>query len=98
MRVISISEAAEAVDGKIIRTCGETGISGVWHDSRECGAGDMFVCIKGPNRDGHSFIPQVIGQGCYSILISDEDALTDDMQVNAILVEDTVYAMGQLAK
>ena len=35
MRVISISEAAEAAGGRIIRTCGETGISGVWHDSRE---------------------------------------------------------------
>ncbi|MBQ9059729.1 MAG: UDP-N-acetylmuramoyl-tripeptide--D-alanyl-D-alanine ligase [Firmicutes bacterium] len=98
MKAISITEAAEAAGGKIIRTCDETAIRGVWHDSRECGAGDMFVCIKGPNRDGHDFIPQVIGQGCRNLLISDETALTDDMQVNAILVDDTVYAMGQLAR
>ncbi|MBQ9015298.1 MAG: UDP-N-acetylmuramoyl-tripeptide--D-alanyl-D-alanine ligase [Firmicutes bacterium] len=98
MKVISIQAAAQAAGGKIIRSCGETGIRGVRHDSRQCGTGDMFVCIKGPNRDGHSFIPQVIEQGCRNLLISDADALTDDMQVNAILVEDTVAAMGQLAK
>ena len=97
MKYISIDEAAQAAGGRIIRRCEESGIRGVWHDSRECGEGDLFVCIKGPNRDGHSFIPQVIGQGCRSLLISDESALTDDMDVNAILVEDTVYAMGQLA-
>ena len=98
MKTIGISEAAQAAGGKLIRTCEENTISGVWHDSRECGRGDMFVCIKGPNRDGHSFIPQVIGQGCRTVLISDASALTDDMDINAILVEDTVFAMGQLAK
>lgn len=98
MKRMQIKQAAEAAGGRLIRTCEETEITGVWHDSRECGPGDLFVCIKGPNRDGHSFIPQVIEQGCRSLLISDESFLTDDMDVNAILVEDTVRAMGELAR
>ncbi len=98
MKAIGINKVAEAAGGKLIRTCEETEIRGVRHDSRECGPGDMFVCIKGPNRDGHSFIPQVIEQGCRTLLVSDPDALTEEMKVNAILVDDTVYAMGELAK
>ena len=57
MKAMHINEVTEAVHGTLIRSCDETEITGVWHDSRECGNGDMFVCIKGPNRDGHSFIP-----------------------------------------
>ena len=98
MNSIDIRTAAEAAGGKLIRLCEETEISGVRHDSRQCGKGDMFVCIKGPNNDGHKFIPQVIGQGCRTLLISDESFLSDDMDVNAILVDDTVYAMGELAR
>ena len=98
MKAMHINEVTEAVHGTLIRSCDETEITGVWHDSRECGNGDMFVCIKGPNRDGHSFIPQVMEQGCRTLLISDTSFLTGDMDVNAILVEDTVYAMGELAR
>ena len=98
MKNMTIQEIAQATGGELIRSCSEQTVSGVRHDSRECGTGDLFVCIKGPNRDGHSFIPQVIGQGCRSLLISDPAFLTDDMDVNAVLVSDTVYAMGELAK
>ena len=97
MKAMHIREAAAAAGGQLIRTCSEAEITGVRHDSRECGEGDLFVCIKGPNRDGHSFIPQVIEQGCRSLLISDSSFLTEDMDVNAILVEDTVFAMGEMA-
>lgn len=98
MRAMHIREITEATGGELIRQCAQTEITGVRHDSRECGSGDLFVCIKGPNRDGHSFIPQVIQQGCQSFLISDPSFLNDDMDVNAILVPDTVYAMGELAR
>lgn len=97
MKAITIDDILKATGGELIRSCRETKITGVRHDSRECGAGDMFVCIKGPNRDGHSFIPQVMDQGCRTLLISDESFLKEDMDVNAVLVKDTVYAMGELA-
>ena len=98
MKTIPINDIISATGGQLIRSCGQTGISGVRHDSRECGEGDMFVCIKGRNTDGHKFIPQVLEQGCRTLLISDPSCLTDEMDVNAVLVEDTVYAMGELAR
>ena len=98
MKAISVADAAAAMGGRLIRTCEENSITGVKHDSRECSAGDMFVCIAGENRDGHEFIPQVVEQGCRTVLISNEEALPEDADVNAILVDDTVRAMGDLAE
>ena len=97
MKPITIDEIIKATGGKLVRRCSEEKITGVRHDSRECGQGDLFVCIKGPNRDGHSFIPQTLEQGCRTYLISDESLLPAEAELNAILVEDTVYAMGELA-
>ena len=98
MKPITIDEIIKATGGRCVRRCSEEMITGVRHDSRECGRGDLFVCIKGPNRDGHSFIPQTLEQGCRTYLISDESLLPADADLNAILVDDTVYAMGELAK
>ncbi len=98
MKSITAEEAAKATGGRLIRTCGHPAFTGVVHDSRECGPDDLFVCVKGENMDGHSFLPQVAGKGCRSALISDESVLTDDMDMNVILVDDTVRAMGDLAR
>ena len=98
MKAISVADAAAAMGGELIRACEEKYITGVKHDSRECGAGDMFVCIPGERRDGHEFIPQVIGNGCRTVLVSEPGTLPPEADVNAVLVPDTVRAMGDLAK
>lgn len=97
MKVIDVRDAAQAAGGKLIRTCDQNTISGIVHDSRQAGPDDMFVCVKGARMDGHSFLPQVADAGCRTVMISDESFLTDEMQCNVILVEDTVLAMGRLA-
>lgn len=100
MERISIEEIVRAVDGTLIRKCDENYITGVRHDSRECGAGDMFVAVIGENQDGHRYIPQVLEKGCRTVLVSHEDGWCDSAEgrdANIIKVDDTVYAMGQLA-
>jgi len=37
-------------------------------DSRLVGAGDIFVAVKGPNVNGHDFIPQVLAKGAKFIV------------------------------
>jgi UDP-N-acetylmuramoyl-L-alanyl-D-glutamate--2,6-diaminopimelate ligase len=37
-------------------------------DSRLVGTGDIFVAVKGPNFDGHSFIPQALANGAKFIV------------------------------
>lgn len=102
MKKITIDEILAATGGRLIQKSDENSISGIWHDSREVSEGDMFVAIVGENQDGHMYIPQVVEKGCRTVLISHTGqwlAELDDVRqsVNAILVEDTVEAMGRLA-
>lgn len=101
MNKIAVTDAVKAANGALIRRGADNFISGVKHDSRECGAGDLFVAIIGENMDGHQFIPQVVEKGCRTVMVSHEDGWTEavgDVALNVILVEDTVYALGELAK
>lgn len=97
MNRISIEDIAKATDGRVIRSRGNGFVEGIFHDSRACGEGDLFLCVKGPNNDGHDYIPQVYEAGCRCVLISNESKLPEDMDVDAILVGDTVEAAGALA-
>ncbi|MBR3786808.1 MAG: hypothetical protein IKJ85_00280, partial [Firmicutes bacterium] len=104
MNKITIEEIIRATEGTLIRGQNENFITGVKHDSRECGEGDMFVAIKGENQDGHKYIPQVMGKGCRTVLVSHTDGWYDEVsdimskeEINIIKVENTVYALGQLA-
>ncbi len=95
-----IDEIVSAVNGRLIRKCDEAYITGVKHDSRECAQGDMFVAIQGENNDGHRYIPQVIRAGCRTVMVSHTEGWYGEIgseACNIIEVEDTVYAMGELA-
>lgn len=101
MNKIRVEEIVKATGGMIACRGSEKHITGVKHDSRECGAGDMFVAVCGANQDGHKFIPQVLKQGCKTVLISHEGDWMKDIRAydaTAIITSDTVYAMGELAK
>lgn len=98
---MAIADVVKAVDGALIRMGEDNFITGVKHDSRECGEGDLFVAIIGENQDGHKYIPQVVQQGCRAVLVSHEEDWIQqigDVALHVIKVEDTVYALGQLAK
>ena len=76
-------------------------ITGVKHDSRECGADDLFTAIIGENQDAHKYIGQVLENGCRAVLVSREGEWlkqAEALGAAVVLVEDTVYAMGELAK
>ncbi len=100
MNRISIENVVKACNGVLTKKCEENYITGVKHDSRECNAGDMFVAIKGENHDGHKYIPQVVKNGCRTVLVSHEESWPEeiDEDINVIKVDDTVFAMGELAK
>ena len=97
---ISVEEIVRAVNGTLVRKCEEDHITGVKHDSRECQPGDMFVAVKGENQDGHRYIPQVVAAGCRTVMVSHREGWYGEISstpCNIIEVEDTVYAMGELA-
>ena len=111
MNKITIDEIVKATGGKLLAGSKDQYVSAIRHDSRECGAGDMFVAIIGENQDGHKYIPDVVAKGCNNLLISHTDgwlqqpgiaeagviSAEEFENLNIIQVEDTVIAMGQLA-
>lgn len=66
--------------------------TGVAFDSREVGAGDLFVALKGEATDGHRFLDQAFAQGAAGAIVSDECANPH------VRVTDTFAALEDLAR
>ena len=43
-------------------------VSGVTHNTKNCGQGDIFVAIQGFQVDGNSFVNQAIEKGAVAII------------------------------
>ncbi|WP_430813035.1 UDP-N-acetylmuramoyl-L-alanyl-D-glutamate--2,6-diaminopimelate ligase [Carboxylicivirga sp. RSCT41] len=65
-------------------------------DSRKAGEGTVFVAMRGPKVDGHQFISQVMDNGCKCIVCEDVPSEYSE-ETTVIKVEDSSYALGQMA-
>ena len=68
-------------------------------DSRESGKGVVFCAIKGENVDGNDYIPSALKNGSTVFICQfvPEEAQTSGEAFSAIIVEDTIKALGSLA-
>ena len=65
-------------------------------DSREADNTSMFVAIRGERVDGHSFISNVVKQGCRCVIA--ERIPLDVKGIAVILVQDSVRAIRDIAE
>jgi len=70
-------------------------ITSVEHDTRRIKKGALYVAIKGENLDGHSFVTDAEQKGAVACLV---DHKIEGLKIAQIIVPDTVYAYGELAK
>lgn len=63
-------------------------------DSRECGEGDLFVCIVGEKNNGHDYIKSAFNQGCKNFLVSEDIHMEG---ANFICVDDTLKGLQKMA-
>lgn len=70
----------------------ESEISGISYDSRNTGAGDLFVAMTGYETDGHRFIPMAKEKGAACVLCQRKP----DVEIPYVLVEDSRAALAQL--
>jgi UDP-N-acetylmuramoyl-tripeptide--D-alanyl-D-alanine ligase len=82
-------EIATATGGD---TQGEFEATGVTFDSREVGAGDLFVALKGEATDGHRFLGQAFAAGAAGALLSQE------AEGPHVRVADTTEGLNALAR
>jgi len=92
---LTLADVALAVNGKIYRGQPATVVSGVsTTDSREISAGDIFFAKLGANDNGHRFLAEVASKGAALAVVSEPN---DSLQIDQIVVLDTVEALSALA-
>jgi UDP-N-acetylmuramoyl-tripeptide--D-alanyl-D-alanine ligase len=83
------AEIAEATGGT---ASAEFEVTGVTFDSREVGAGDLFVAMPGTAFDGHKFVDQAFVAGAVAALVS------QSVEGPHVLVADTFEALRALGR
>ncbi|HSN84773.1 MAG TPA: UDP-N-acetylmuramoyl-tripeptide--D-alanyl-D-alanine ligase [Polyangiales bacterium] len=71
-------------------------VCGVVTDSREVQPGNLFVALRGEHFDAHQFAVRAFEAGAAAIMVEAGTPLP--AQVSAIEVDDTLHALGELAK
>ncbi|MEK6798123.1 MAG: UDP-N-acetylmuramoyl-tripeptide--D-alanyl-D-alanine ligase [Planctomycetota bacterium] len=96
---MTLSRIADAVGGKIIARdwslAKQTKVLRVSTDSRDVRRGDVFVAIRGPCFDGHSFLDEAVAKGAVACLVEEGGAA--DVNGPVVLIDDSIAALGRLA-
>lgn len=64
---IMVSAVAEAINAKLFGNS-DSFVTDVTHDSRQAGAGSLFVAVRGLTMDGHKFIEDVMRRGAVGVI------------------------------
>lgn len=73
-------------------------VTNICDDSRKCGIGNIFVCIRGEKSDGHNYIDKAVSNGATAIVVEDLSKIVylTDKEVLLILVDNTRKAFSHL--
>jgi UDP-N-acetylmuramoyl-tripeptide--D-alanyl-D-alanine ligase len=71
-------------------------VLGLSIDSRSLKAGDAFVAIRGPNRDGHAFVAAALEQGAACAVV--ESTFPPGNESRLVRVADTLAALNDLGR
>lgn len=96
----SFSDISKIVKGKCLQQASETTvIEHLLLDSRKIlfPATSLFFALKGPRRDGHSFLQEVYDKGVRHFVVSTEDFSPLPEDASILLVKDTLQALQSLA-
>ena len=91
----TLGEVMNATDG---RCTGDPAapISGFSIDSRAIQPGEGFIAIRGPNRDGHDFVPKALDADAGCAVVEEMFSGSDDSRL--VRVRDTFDALNDLGR
>lgn len=93
MEKMTLAEVVRATRGKLAgRGQGNDPVQGISTDSRLTQEGELFFALKGSRYDGHDFVEQAFQRGAKAAVVS-----RNSFGPNAIRVDDTLSALGDLA-
>ena len=71
-------------------------VSGFSIDSRSLASGEGFIAIRGPNRDGHEYVPAALGAGAACAVVEETYDSGDEQRL--VRVVDTFDALNDLGR
>ncbi len=93
---MKLNELLRAIQPLQVIGTPEVEITGVNIDSRQVGAGHLFMAMRGTQTDGHAYIPGAIEKGAVAILC-EEVPEQPAVHVTYVQVADSEEAVGKLA-
>ncbi len=99
MSKLTAGEVEAGTGGTLIRGRRSTVFSGVSIDTRTLRGGDVFFAIRGPNQDGHKYIPDALSKGALGVVTEQSYDYSGEFPSGQALikVEDTHKALKYLA-
>ena len=99
---LTMAELAQICGGMLCCVGGETNtdilFDSVCTDSRETAEGALFVAIDGARVNGHDYIGAALSLGTGCVLCERIPETLTNQKYAAVVVEDSIKAMGELAK
>lgn len=92
---MNLSKLLEGLNYEVLKGNCDIDIRSINYDSRKVENGDMFVCIKGFESDGHKFIDSAIEKGA-KVIICEENINVSNEDVTVIKFNDTRKALAKL--
>ncbi len=94
----TVERLAADAGGRVLR--GDLGIAvrAVCTDTRHIEPQDCFLALRGENHDGHAFVSEALRKGAGAVIVSEEVGLPPGSSAAVIKVEDTLFALGELAR
>ena len=101
-RGISMAKLAQICGGMLCHIGGESDadvqFESICTDSRESAAGALFIALGGERVDGHDYIDAALSAGGGCVLCERIPEEISDRRCAAVIVEDSIKAVGELAK
>lgn len=96
MTAFTLEESLAATGGELAVLGARTDFTGVTTDSRQAATGEIYVAIRGDVHDGHAFATAAAQRGAGLVIVEEVPA---DLPAgcSAVLVRDTLHALGDLA-
>lgn len=96
----SARELAEATGGRWAADPGEFRAEGVYTDTRQEGAGRLFVALSGENFDAHDFLGAAIASGCGALCVAERkrEKIPAGCPVPVLLTEEPLRAYQAIAR
>ena len=96
---LSAGEIESGTEGALVQGARDTVLSGVSIDTRSLNPGSIFFAIRGPNQDGHRFIPDAFAKGALGAVVEQGYNSGEEFPTDRVLIKvaDTHQALKSLA-